>query len=53
MELIWLAITAAVFFFAPTDKTVAVPCLVSYNGECVYVDAHSEPLALVIPYACH
>jgi len=53
MELILLAITAVVFFFAPVDKTATVACLVSYNGECVYVDSPSEPMALVTPYACH
>lgn len=53
MELILLAVAAAVFFLAPVDRTSAVPCLVSYNGECTYTDTAHEPMALVSPYTCH
>jgi hypothetical protein len=27
-------------------------CLVSYNGECVYVDTAHDPISLVSPYVC-
>lgn len=47
MELILLAITAAVFFFAPVDKMATTACLVSYNGECVYADTTHELMSLV------
>ncbi len=53
MELILLVISAAVFFFAPVDKTATTACLVSYNGECAYMDTAHEPMALISPYACH
>lgn len=53
MELILLAITAAVFFFAPVDKTATIACLVSYNGECAYVDTSHDPISMVSAYVCH
>lgn len=53
MELIWLAITAAIFFFAPVDKSATTACLVSYNEECIYADVAHEPMSLVTAYTCH